>query len=82
MVQEKRFEEEWSRREEELIERMSKIVVDSKKEGSTLPFRKWRNSMDFLPPSLSGGTPAPLKQAALCGINLLMRFPVRRCHGG
>ncbi|XP_064170425.1 GTPase IMAP family member 4-like [Anguilla rostrata] len=58
MVQRKSFEEEWSRREEELIERMSKIVVDSNKEGSTLPF-KWRSSLDILLPSLSGGTPAP-----------------------
>ncbi|XP_064176261.1 uncharacterized protein LOC135246923 [Anguilla rostrata] len=57
MVQEESFEEEWSRREEELIERMSKIVVDSKKEGSTLPFKR-RSSLDLLP-SLSGGTPAP-----------------------
>ncbi|KAG5832708.1 hypothetical protein ANANG_G00294010, partial [Anguilla anguilla] len=51
------FEEGWSRREEELIERMSKIVVDSKKEGSTLPFKR-RSSLDYIPPSLSGGTPA------------------------
>ncbi|XP_064176619.1 uncharacterized protein LOC135247237 [Anguilla rostrata] len=58
MVQRKSFEEEWSRREEELIERMSKIVVDSKKEGSPLPFKR-RSSLDILPPSLSGGTPAP-----------------------
>ncbi|XP_064172208.1 uncharacterized protein LOC135243980 [Anguilla rostrata] len=58
MVQQKSFEEEWSRREEELIERMSKIVVDSKKEGSSLPFKR-RRSLDILQPSLSGGTPAP-----------------------
>ncbi|KAJ8345947.1 hypothetical protein SKAU_G00301400 [Synaphobranchus kaupii] len=45
------FEEEWSRREEELIERMSKVVVDSETEGSALPFRKRRNSSDFNPPS-------------------------------
>ncbi|XP_064172354.1 uncharacterized protein LOC135244085 [Anguilla rostrata] len=57
-VQQKSFEEEWSRREEELIERMSKIVVDSKKEGSSLPFKR-RSSLDYIPPSLSGGTPAP-----------------------
>uniref|UniRef100_A0A0E9WEL7 Uncharacterized protein n=1 Tax=Anguilla anguilla TaxID=7936 RepID=A0A0E9WEL7_ANGAN len=50
MVQEESFEEEWSRREEELIERMSKIVVDSKKEGSTLPFKR-RSSFDYIPPS-------------------------------
>ncbi|KAJ8345948.1 hypothetical protein SKAU_G00301410 [Synaphobranchus kaupii] len=55
----KSFEEEWSRREEELIERMLKGVVDSETEGSTLPFRKRRNSLDFNPPSLSGGNPAP-----------------------
>ncbi|KAJ8345919.1 hypothetical protein SKAU_G00301120 [Synaphobranchus kaupii] len=55
----KSFEEEWSRREEELIERMMKVVVDSETEGSTLPFRKRRNSLDFYPPSLSGDTPAP-----------------------
>ncbi|XP_036376346.1 uncharacterized protein LOC118772160 [Megalops cyprinoides] len=56
---EKSIEEEWSRREEELIERMSKFVVDSETEGSTLPVRKRRNSMEYNPPSLSGGTPAP-----------------------
>ncbi|XP_064176308.1 uncharacterized protein LOC135246961 [Anguilla rostrata] len=59
MIEQKRLEEEWSRREEELIERMLKAVVDSETEGSTLPFRKRRNSFQFLPPSLSGGTPAP-----------------------
>ncbi|KAJ8332132.1 hypothetical protein SKAU_G00428970, partial [Synaphobranchus kaupii] len=55
----KSFEQEWSRREEELIERMLKVVVDSETEGSTLPFRKRRKSWDFSPPSLSGETPAP-----------------------
>ncbi|XP_036376381.1 GTPase IMAP family member 8-like [Megalops cyprinoides] len=54
----KKLEEEWRRREEELIERMSKLVVDSETEGSTLPVRKRRGSMEC-PPSLSGGTPAP-----------------------
>ncbi|KAJ8345952.1 hypothetical protein SKAU_G00301450 [Synaphobranchus kaupii] len=38
---------------------MSKVVVTSETEGSTLPFRKRRGSLDSLPPSLSGGTPAP-----------------------
>ncbi|KAJ8362564.1 hypothetical protein AAFF_G00368000, partial [Aldrovandia affinis] len=48
-----RFEEEWSRREEELIERMAMVVLDSETEGSTLPVRKRRNSMDidYHPPS-------------------------------
>ncbi|KAJ8343331.1 hypothetical protein SKAU_G00306600 [Synaphobranchus kaupii] len=59
MIEQKRLEEEWGRREEELIERMLKVVVaDSETEGSTLPFRKRRSSLDFPPPSLSGGTPA------------------------
>ncbi|KAJ8373267.1 hypothetical protein AAFF_G00266780, partial [Aldrovandia affinis] len=47
-----KFEEEWRRREEELIERMGMVVVDSETEGSTLPVRKRRNSMDFFPPSM------------------------------
>ncbi|KAJ8343334.1 hypothetical protein SKAU_G00306630 [Synaphobranchus kaupii] len=59
MSEQKRLEEEWSRREDELIERMSKVVVVSETEGSTLPFRKRRSSLDFYPPSLSGGSPAP-----------------------
>ncbi|XP_035254330.1 uncharacterized protein LOC118216858 [Anguilla anguilla] len=59
MIEQKRLEEEWSRREEELTERMAKAVVDSETEESTLPFRKRRNSLDLPPPSLSGGTPAP-----------------------
>ncbi|KAG5832707.1 hypothetical protein ANANG_G00294000, partial [Anguilla anguilla] len=58
MVQQKSFEEGWSRREEELMERMSKIVGDSKKDGSSLPLTS-RSSLLHLPPSLSGGTPAP-----------------------
>ncbi|KAJ8343333.1 hypothetical protein SKAU_G00306620 [Synaphobranchus kaupii] len=57
MNEQKRLEEEWRRREDELIERMSKVVFYS--EGSTLPFRKRRSSLDFTPPSLSGGSPAP-----------------------
>ncbi|KAJ8373266.1 hypothetical protein AAFF_G00266770, partial [Aldrovandia affinis] len=44
-----KFEEEWRRREEELTERMGMVVVDSETEGSTLPLRKRRNSMDFFP---------------------------------
>ncbi|KAJ8345937.1 hypothetical protein SKAU_G00301300 [Synaphobranchus kaupii] len=55
----KSFEEEWSRRAEELIERMSKVVVDSETEVSALLFRKRRKSWDFHPPSFSGGSPAP-----------------------
>ncbi|KAJ8345933.1 hypothetical protein SKAU_G00301260 [Synaphobranchus kaupii] len=51
MDEQKRLEEEWSRREEELIERMLKIVVDSETEGSTLPFRKRRNSLEIYFPS-------------------------------
>ncbi|KAJ8355103.1 hypothetical protein AAFF_G00098040 [Aldrovandia affinis] len=58
-----KFEEEWSRREEEWRrreeERMAMVVVNSETEGSTLPVRKRRNSIDFDPPSMSGGTPAP-----------------------
>ncbi|KAJ8361905.1 hypothetical protein AAFF_G00412450, partial [Aldrovandia affinis] len=54
-----KFEEEWRRREEELIERMGTVLLDSKTEGSTLPVRKRRNSIDYHPPSMSGGTPAP-----------------------
>ncbi|KAJ8362410.1 hypothetical protein AAFF_G00375770 [Aldrovandia affinis] len=41
------------------MERMATVVVDSETEGSTLPVRKRRNSIDFRPPSMSGGTPAP-----------------------
>ncbi|XP_061102969.1 uncharacterized protein LOC133131614 [Conger conger] len=55
----KSFEEEWRRREEELIERMSAVVVDSEKEGSTRPFRRRGTSVEFLPPLMGGGTPAP-----------------------
>ncbi|KAJ8345936.1 hypothetical protein SKAU_G00301290 [Synaphobranchus kaupii] len=51
MDEQKRLEEEWSRREEELLERMLKIVVDSETEGSTLPFRKRRNSLEINFPS-------------------------------
>ncbi|KAJ8345935.1 hypothetical protein SKAU_G00301280 [Synaphobranchus kaupii] len=58
-LERKDFEEEWSRREEELFERVSKVVVTSETEGSTLPSRKRRNSFEFLPPSFSGGSPAP-----------------------
>ncbi|KAJ8345949.1 hypothetical protein SKAU_G00301420 [Synaphobranchus kaupii] len=47
---EKSFVEECSRRKEELIERMSKVVVDSEREGSTLPFRKRRGSFELFPP--------------------------------
>ncbi|KAJ8358486.1 hypothetical protein AAFF_G00435840 [Aldrovandia affinis] len=56
-----KFEEEWSRREQELLERMATVVFNSETEGSTLPVRKRRNSMDIIycPPSMSGGTPAP-----------------------
>ncbi|KAJ8361801.1 hypothetical protein AAFF_G00420390, partial [Aldrovandia affinis] len=54
-----KFEEEWSRREEELMERMVTVGVDSETEGSTQPVRKRRNSFGMSPPSLSGGTPAP-----------------------
>ncbi|XP_061080456.1 GTPase IMAP family member 8-like isoform X2 [Conger conger] len=59
IIEQKSFEEEWNRREEELLERVSQIVVDPEKEGSTLPFMKRRNSFEMLPPSMSGGTPAP-----------------------
>ncbi|KAG7487398.1 hypothetical protein MATL_G00022840, partial [Megalops atlanticus] len=52
----KNLEEEWSRREDDLIERMSNVVVDSETEGSTLPVRKRRGSKEFPLPSLSGGT--------------------------
>ncbi|XP_036408653.1 GTPase IMAP family member 8-like [Megalops cyprinoides] len=45
-----KLEEEWSRREEELIERVSKLVVEPETEGYTLPSRKGRGRMDF-PPS-------------------------------
>ncbi|KAJ8366410.1 hypothetical protein AAFF_G00355640, partial [Aldrovandia affinis] len=38
---------------------MATVVVNSETEGSTLPVRKRRNSIDFYPPSMSGGTPAP-----------------------
>ncbi|KAJ8355301.1 hypothetical protein AAFF_G00072770, partial [Aldrovandia affinis] len=55
----RRREEEWRRREEELIERMAMVMVDSETEGSTLPVRKRRNSIDYHPPTMSGGTPAP-----------------------
>ncbi|XP_036376429.1 uncharacterized protein LOC118772232 [Megalops cyprinoides] len=55
----KNLEEEWSRREEELIERMSKVVVRSETEGSTLPVRKRRGSMERHPPTMSSRTPAP-----------------------
>ncbi|KAJ8351140.1 hypothetical protein AAFF_G00146540, partial [Aldrovandia affinis] len=54
-----KFEEEWSRREEELIERMGTVLLNSETGGSTLPVRKRRNSIDFSPPTMSGGTPAP-----------------------
>ncbi|KAJ8345934.1 hypothetical protein SKAU_G00301270 [Synaphobranchus kaupii] len=47
------FEEEWNSREEELIERMLKVVADSV--GSTRPSRKRRHSTIYM----SGGTPAP-----------------------
>ncbi|KAJ8377543.1 hypothetical protein AAFF_G00256390 [Aldrovandia affinis] len=63
-----KFEEEWSRREEELMERMATVVVDSDTEGSTLPVRKRRKSIDFNPPSMSGGTPAPSEAgSSVCG---------------
>ncbi|XP_061079263.1 LOW QUALITY PROTEIN: uncharacterized protein LOC133114083 [Conger conger] len=55
----KSFEEEWRRRVAELIERMLKVLVEPETEGSTLPLWKKRDSFHFLPPSLSGGTPAP-----------------------
>ncbi|KAJ8358512.1 hypothetical protein AAFF_G00433670 [Aldrovandia affinis] len=62
MVDEKqlkqKLEEEWSRREEELIERMATVVVDSETEGSTLPVRKRRNSNEIIHPSMSGGSPS------------------------
>ncbi|KAJ8362409.1 hypothetical protein AAFF_G00375820 [Aldrovandia affinis] len=51
-----KLEEEWSRREEELIERVAMVVVDSETEGSTLPVRKRRNSFEIIPPSMSGGS--------------------------
>ncbi|KAJ8377524.1 hypothetical protein AAFF_G00259510, partial [Aldrovandia affinis] len=56
-----KFDEEWSRREEELMERMGTVLLNSETEGSTLPVRKRRNSLDidYCPPSMSGGTPAP-----------------------
>ncbi|KAJ8343329.1 hypothetical protein SKAU_G00306580 [Synaphobranchus kaupii] len=64
----KMSEEEWSRREDELIERLSTVVVVSETVGSTLPFRKRRSSLDFLPPSLSGGTPASSEAgSSVCG---------------
>ncbi|KAJ8366493.1 hypothetical protein AAFF_G00353460, partial [Aldrovandia affinis] len=44
-----KFEEEWRRREEELMERMATVVVDSETEGSTLPVRKRRDSFELLP---------------------------------
>ncbi|KAJ8362498.1 hypothetical protein AAFF_G00371980, partial [Aldrovandia affinis] len=47
-----RREEEWRRREEELIERMVTVVVDSETEGSTLPVRKRRNSIEYHPPTM------------------------------
>ncbi|XP_036376358.1 uncharacterized protein LOC118772169 [Megalops cyprinoides] len=53
---EKSLEEEWSRREEELIERMLKVVVDSETEGSTLPVRKRKGSMEYNPPSSEFGS--------------------------
>ncbi|KAJ8373117.1 hypothetical protein AAFF_G00271220 [Aldrovandia affinis] len=43
----RRREEAWRRREEELIERMGTVVIDSETEGSTLPVRKRRNSIDM-----------------------------------
>ncbi|KAJ8369748.1 hypothetical protein SKAU_G00097760 [Synaphobranchus kaupii] len=51
METKKLFEEEWRRREEELIERMSKVLVDSDKERSRLPFRKRSGSYELSPPS-------------------------------
>ncbi|KAJ8362342.1 hypothetical protein AAFF_G00379650, partial [Aldrovandia affinis] len=53
-----KLEEEWSRREEELIERMATVVVDSETEGSTLPVRKRRNSFEIDRPSSDGGSPS------------------------
>ncbi|KAJ8358041.1 hypothetical protein AAFF_G00041010 [Aldrovandia affinis] len=53
-----KLEEEWSRREEELIERMATVVDDSETEGSTLPVRKRRDSFEVTPPSMSGGSPS------------------------
>ncbi|KAJ8372538.1 hypothetical protein AAFF_G00281890 [Aldrovandia affinis] len=35
------------------------VVVNSETEGSTLPVRKRRNSIEFDHPNMSGGTPAP-----------------------
>ncbi|KAJ8361744.1 hypothetical protein AAFF_G00427990, partial [Aldrovandia affinis] len=46
-----KFEEEWSRREEELMKRMATVVVDSETEGSTLPVRKRRDSYELIPPT-------------------------------
>ncbi|KAJ8366399.1 hypothetical protein AAFF_G00355870, partial [Aldrovandia affinis] len=48
-----KFEEEWSRREEELMERVGTVLLNSETEGSSLPVRKRRNSLDiyYRPPS-------------------------------
>ncbi|KAJ8366875.1 hypothetical protein AAFF_G00338570 [Aldrovandia affinis] len=50
-----KLEEEWSRREEELIEMMAMVAET---EGSTLPVRKRRDSFEVTPPSMSGGSPS------------------------
>ncbi|KAJ8358305.1 hypothetical protein AAFF_G00015840, partial [Aldrovandia affinis] len=46
-----KFEEEWRRREEELMKRMATVVVHSETEGSTLPVRKRRDSFELLHPT-------------------------------
>ncbi|KAI1884205.1 hypothetical protein AGOR_G00224030 [Albula goreensis] len=58
------FEEELTRREEEMIERMSKVVVDPETDQTSLPLRKRRCSMEHAPPSMSGETPAPSEAAS------------------
>ncbi|XP_036793410.1 GTPase IMAP family member 8 [Oncorhynchus mykiss] len=50
-------EEEWNRREEELIERMLKAVVVEPEE-SKLPFVRGKESIDFFIPSMSCETPS------------------------
>ncbi|KAI1884206.1 hypothetical protein AGOR_G00224040 [Albula goreensis] len=59
----KRSEEEWNKREEELIERMSKVVIHFERDQPTL-HKQRRNSLEKSPPTMSGGTPAPSEAAS------------------
>ncbi|XP_036410517.1 GTPase IMAP family member 8-like [Megalops cyprinoides] len=61
------FEEEWRRREEELIERMSQVLVKLETGESTSPVINRKSSIEHFPPSLSGGSPVPSEASSSVG---------------